>query len=128
MVPVIQEGFAEGINRNSTTCQPFHFLNPTSGIPRSYQRESELFIQQLPDADGSPENIPVDSELHTLEYFAKFLAWTLLMSTVVCYWWNFSFPHPLFSFPKPGMLADVLNESWAVPIRLYLIKASLFTI
>lgn len=85
MVPVIQEGFGEGINRNSTTRRPSRFSNPTSGIPRSYRRGSELFAQQLPDADGSPENIPVDSELHTLEYFAKFLAWTLLRSTVVCY-------------------------------------------
>lgn len=50
-------------------------------MPGSYWREAKLFAQQLSDADGSPGNIQVDSELHTLEYL---LDWTLLVSTVVC--------------------------------------------
>lgn len=71
MIPVIPTGFGEGTNETQQPASYSCFGTP----PRAYQRatgENQLFAQSVPHADGSPENIWVDSELHTTEYLVKF--------------------------------------------------------
>lgn len=116
MISVIQTGFGEGKKQN-TTCQLFLFWNSTSGIPRSYWRESELFAQQISDADGSLENTWVDSELHTQEYFTEFACmdftvWVALYGYSCLLLMEFSLSLYIFS-PKSGILTEILNEMYS---------------